>query len=134
VRTPKQGYDEYAQLTGIREKKETQKWAKLYFARYLTLDGQQLAVALGTTDAAAKTTTEAKTFTDRRALLRNNWSPWRTNTFGPSTWLAKMVQHSVELDDFEVILFNLARTVRKCKIVPSSETLGDKRLRSTVAV
>jgi hypothetical protein len=114
------GYSESEPLNGIKTTKRQETYVKLFWACYLGVSNTQIAVATGQ-DLHSAPDHEACTAISER-LKQNFVRSMRNKTSYGKSYLAQLVQHVVQLHDFEVVVFNLARKERQLGIAPAFET------------
>jgi hypothetical protein len=115
-------YDDTSNDAGRATLKQ-EVFVKLFFARCFDVSSDHMIVAIGmnihawrycslanqATGTDISNAPDQKAYLATKARLNNMWWTMRCKMFGKSSYLAKLVQHTVELYDFQTTIFNLAR-------------------------
>jgi hypothetical protein len=120
------GFDEGKLPRAERPDRKQEVFVNLFFARYFYITGEQMAVAIGTDALSAP---DDKAYRDTETRLSNMWWSMREKMFGKGSYLDELAQHMVELSNFEVITFNLARQEQILDVHPAAETVVQGILR-----
>jgi hypothetical protein len=118
-------------------------FVKLFFARYFDVTPEHMAVAIGmkmheyyyhsfVNQAIGTDAVDAAVQSDfkvKKARLSKLWWALRRQTFGKTSYLSTLVQHIVELHDFQATVFNLARDEKILRFDSPDETEEQKTAR-----
>jgi hypothetical protein len=129
TQTPSErGYlDWYPVSYSLHPSELQEKLVKLFFARYMSVSGDQIEIAIGLDNNPL-----VNRKTDRqqqRNHLRNIWWTMRSKTFGENGFFDKLIKHTVEKYDFEVTIYNIAISERNFQQVPPNENENDRMTR-----
>jgi hypothetical protein len=107
---------------------EVQKMlVKLFFARYMSVSDDQIEAAIGHDNNPFVNRESYRQ--ERRSLLEFEWMVIRARIFGEDGFFDKLVKHTVEKYDFEVTVYELARSECIFQQVPLNETAIDRTTR-----
>jgi hypothetical protein len=112
--------------SGPRTSEQQERYIKLFYARAFNITGDQMAIAIGQDVHAAP---DEAAYEEMKGRLNNMWWRMRSKTFGPTAYLTVLVQHTVELLNFKVIVWDLAREARMRQYGPEKETAVEKEER-----
>jgi hypothetical protein len=85
-----------------------------------------MAIAIGQDVHAAP---DEAAYEEMKGRLNNMWWRMRSKTFGPTAYLTVLVQHTVEILNFKVVVWDLAREARMRQYGPEKETAAEKEER-----
>lgn len=89
---------------------ERRQYLKILWARYFSLLPKDMEVILG---IEAATEDEGLRPTDKITRdITNAWRRFRSEAFGPSSYLDKISEHTVLVHDFKATAWNMAREIR----------------------
>jgi hypothetical protein len=127
VYSPASGkYTEDSPLEGLRSTFKQEIYVKLFWARYLGVSDSQMATAMGLSFHSADDPEEYNAASERLGKIVDSM---RSKTFGPGGYLAKLVQHTVELHDYQAVVFNLARNEMVFGTACTCETDSERQTR-----
>jgi hypothetical protein len=120
------GYTEDSPLDGLRSTFKQETYIKLFWARYLGVSDSQMATAMGLSFHSADDPEEYNVASERLEKIVDSM---RSKTFGPGGYLTKLVQHTVELHDYQAVVFNLARNEMVFGTACTGETDSERQSR-----
>jgi hypothetical protein len=120
------GYTDDAPLDGLKGPHKQEVYAKLFWARYLGVSDSQMVTAMG---LSFHSTDDLETYNAATERLTEIVDTMRSQAFGPTGYLAKLVQHTVEMRDYEAVLFDLARNEMVFGFICTGETDSERHVR-----
>jgi hypothetical protein len=120
------GYTEDSPLDGLRSTFKQEIYIKLFWARYLGVSDSQMATAMGLSFHSADDPEEYNTANERLEKIVESMC---SKTFGSGGYLTKLVQHTVELHDYQAEVFNLARNEMVFGTACTGETDSERQTR-----